>query len=77
MVLRPQKVSTSAEGGGSFGNGKTDFCAFAGSIRSAEIKFAMIFMIARGLRGLGLKRCEESLRGNLLRLAQDGFMCLN
>jgi hypothetical protein len=61
-----------------FGGGKSAFCASDGRIvRSSEIKFAMIFMIARGLDGFVLKGCKKSLRSNPLRLARDGFVCLN
>jgi hypothetical protein len=78
LIFQEAAGAAGEECGESFDGGKSDFGALDGKIVcSAEIKLAMIFMIARGLRGFGLKRREESLRGNLLRLAPDGFLCLN
>jgi hypothetical protein len=67
IVLKFQNapVSSEGEGGKSAGEGKADFRASVGIVSSAEIKLAMIFMIARELAGIGLKRYMESLRGNL------------
>ncbi len=76
MVLKFQGVPESTEGGKEAARSGRSISDSRGSegaiVCSAEIKFAIIFMIARGVTGQALKRVRQSSRDNLLPVGAGG-----